>query len=117
MVEMKSPETLIEQFCTAADQQAEATESGDYKRGNKAYQHIVEALKELEAHQATQLLRPLLQSSSVGVRVWTAGYLLSHNEPEAATTLEEIAEQKGIQALNAQMTLRQWRAGTLQPLF
>ena len=111
------PQILIERFCTAAAQHADATESGEYKRGNKAYAHIGDALRQLNAQQSIQLLKPLLQSPNLGIRVWTASCLLHQNDPEAEAALQEVANLEGIQAFNAQMTLREWRAGRMQPLF
>ena len=114
---MKSPEALIDQFCAAASQHAASTESGDYKRGNKAHQRIIDALQQLEVQQATQLLRPLLQNPNVGTRLWTAAYLLRSNASDAEASLEAIAAQAGIHGFDAEMTLKEWRAGRLRPLF
>jgi HEAT repeat protein len=113
----KLPQTLVEQFCAAAAQHADATENGRYKRGNKAYAHIIDALQQLKAQQSIGLLKPLLQSPNLGIRVWTASCLLHQNAPEAEATLLEVAKLQGIQAFNAETTLQEWRAGRLPPLF
>jgi len=114
---MKITESLIEQFCEAASQHAASTESGDYKQGNKAHQRIVDALQQLDIQQATKLLRPLLQNPNVGTRLWAAAYLLRSNAFDAEASLEAIAAQADIHSFNAQMTLKEWRAGRLRPLF
>ncbi|MBX0290087.1 hypothetical protein K3G63_06535 [Hymenobacter sp. HSC-4F20] len=110
----KSEATAIILFCTATTAHAEAAETGDFNTSNKAHAQILEALEWLEKNSATQALVPLLNSSSVGTQIWAAAYLLLQNDSKALNTLETIASTNTIHGLNAQMTLKEWRAGCLK---
>ncbi|UYZ64501.1 hypothetical protein [Hymenobacter weizhouensis] len=103
----------VEAFCQAATTHAEATNSGEYKTANRAYANLVAALKCLEAHESTHLLRPLLHSAMIGPKLWSATYFLSRGETKAVDILNQLATRKDILGFSAQMTLREWQAGRL----
>jgi hypothetical protein len=111
---IQNSEAAVTLFYTATNIHAEATEVGDYKKGNEAHAQIIKALKWLQENSLTHLLLPLLESSSIGTRSWAASYLLLHNEQKAINTLELIASSKTIHGLSAQITLREWRMGRLK---
>jgi hypothetical protein len=44
-------------------------------------------------------------------------YLLVHQHPTAEAALQSLASQPGILGFNAELTLREWRAGRLSSLW
>lgn len=61
----------------------------------------------------TNALRQLASDPSPLVRSWAASELLSQGEPAMVPVLEELAEYMGLLGFNAQMVLREYRAGRL----
>lgn len=114
MKKIKDIETALTVFEEASIKQAEATEQGDYKTGNKLYGEITKAAAFIKSENAVDKLRPLLAHSSVGVRMWAACYLLPLDEKEGVKTLKEIAKSSGIHALTADTTLSEWQKGNLK---
>lgn len=107
-------ETALKIFEEAATKQAEATEKGDYKAGNKYYNKLIEAASFLKNKNAIGTLQSYLDSSFIGVRLWSAYYLLSICEKKAAGVLEEISIAPGIHSLTAKTTLNEWKKGSLK---
>jgi len=114
MVKFKDVKTALEKFEEAATKQAEATEQGDYKTGNKCYAIIAKVVLFLKEQNEIQQLSTLLNSDSVGVRGWAATYLLPIKEREAIRVLEQIARGAGIHSFIAETTLKEWRKGNLK---
>jgi hypothetical protein len=104
-------------FCQAATKQAEATKIGDYKIGNEAHEQLITALQWLETHQQINLLTPLLASPQASECLWAATYLLLHQHSAAESALQRLARQPGILGFNAELALREWRAGRLTSLW
>lgn len=78
---------------------------------------LIAALKWLEDHEQTQLLLPYLTSLNPSERLWAATYLLLSQHPGAEAALQTLASQPGILGFNAELTLREWRAGRLASLW
>ena len=113
-MEFNDIETALKIFEEAAIKQAEATEKGDYKVGNKYYNKLTEAALFLKNKNAVGALQSYLDSSFIGVRLWSAYYLLPLCEKEAARILEEISIVPGIHSLTAKTTLSEWKKGNLK---
>ena len=105
---------VVGNFRRSASAHALATENGDYKTVNKYYDAIVQSAKHLREKYSILDLEPLLQSDGVGVRLWSASYLLKFELNNAVTTLEEIAKGTSIHAFTAEMTLKQFQTGELE---
>ena len=69
-------------FIESAKEHTLATEEGNYRKGNKNYYLIVEAISYLRNNNSLTELKPLLNNSYIGVRLWTACYLLPVFEKE-----------------------------------
>ncbi|MEM0942125.1 MAG: DUF2019 domain-containing protein [Bacteroidota bacterium] len=114
MKKIKDIDTALAIFEEAAIKQAEATETGDYKTGNKHYDEITKAVAFIKNENAVESLKPFLSHSSIGVRLWAACYLLPVDEKQGVKTLEEIAKSSGIHSLTADTTLSEWKKGNLK---
>jgi hypothetical protein len=117
MVNMKkitNIEAALGIFEISAVQHAQATELGDYKTANKAYKLIVNSIEFMQQTDKINELLNFISHSSVGVRIWSATYLLKSHEQIAIQELVKIASGVGIQSLNAEMTLIEWKKGNLK---
>lgn len=100
-------------FRLAATTQVVATESGDYKKGNNAFDRIIQILKYLKGLGKMNELEVLLSDSNVGVRMFAAYGLLPTSPKIAVPVLKEISQREDIHSLTAKMTLEQWKQNTL----
>ncbi len=107
-------QSALEVFKEAAKCQAEATEKGNYKLANKYYNKIVSATLLLKNTNSLTLLTDLMTDYSIGVRLWSACYLLPINEKESISVLEKIAKEPNIHALTADTTINEWEKGNLK---
>ncbi|MEN1785785.1 MAG: DUF2019 domain-containing protein [Bacteroidota bacterium] len=114
MIKIKDIETALVVFEEASIKQAEATEEGDYKTGNKRYSEITKAAEFIKSEDAVESLKQFLSHTSIGVRMWAACYLLPVDEKEGKRVLKEIAKSSGIHALTADTTLSEWKKGNLK---
>ena len=100
-------------FRMAAAAQVAATENGDYKKGNNAFDRIIQILKYLKELGKMNELEGLLSDSNVGVRMYAAYGLLSTFPKIAVPVLKEISQREDIHSLTAKATLEHWEQGTL----
>lgn len=101
-------------FENAANNQALATEQGDYKVANNNYDIIVTVTEFLKENNSIDNLLNFLNHPSVGVRIWAASYLLPKHEKEGLKVLEEIAKSSGIHAFDAETTINEFKKGNLK---
>lgn len=113
MESLKKTEAACRRFEEAALKHAEATETGDYIQANKSYQVIAKSVRYLKETNNLRQLSKLLDSESVGVRMWAATYLLPIFERNAMQILQSIASGDNIHSLTAKMTINEWRKGNL----
>jgi len=104
-----------EEFIAAAMDHALGTETGDFRITNKAYDRILAAREQLRVlpDGGRGCLREMLSNPEPGVRLWSACYLLPTDPVEAESTLVSLAQEKGLVGFDAEMTLKEWRAGRL----
>lgn len=105
----------MERYRAAALAHGEATEAGDHRRANKAHQQLVEALRAVRATgDAAGALGKLMDDPELAVRVWAATHGLEFDPDAAERVLSGIASGgHTIHQFNAEMVLREWRAGRL----
>lgn len=113
-MKIKNLEIALALFEEAAIKHAEATEQGDYKTGNKNYKNIAKIIDYLKLNNQLPCLKPFLNNSSVGVRGWSATYLLPLFENESLKVLTEISNMQGIHSLTAKTTISEWQKGNLK---
>jgi trans-aconitate methyltransferase len=116
MKKIKDIDTALEVFKEAAKVHGEATETGNYKLGNKNYDLIVKAVAYLKELNQTAQLYQLLDNINLSVRIWAATYLLPVDEKDALKVLDEASKGKGIISLNAELTIQEWKKGHLTNL-
>jgi hypothetical protein len=114
MMPIKDIATALKLFENAAIAHSNAAEEGDYKTCNSSYAIIARSRAFIKNNNDEVLLKDFLHHENPGVRCWAASFLLSIFQNEAVETLKEIAAGKGIQSLNAEMTLSEWRKGNLK---
>jgi hypothetical protein len=93
------------------------TESGDYKRGNAAFDRMKIALAELRRSpdRGESTLIELLDHPNEWVKVGAATHLLPLRADLSIAVLEALAsERQGMIGFDAEMVLREWRAGSLK---
>src|SRR5262245_57838144 len=106
-----------DRYITEAIEHGRCTDSGDFKRGNAAYDRMISALAELRQHadRGETVLIELLDHPNEWVRLDAAVHLLPLRMELASTTLEVLASgPRGEVQFNAKMVLREWRAGRLR---
>jgi Domain of unknown function (DUF2019) len=103
-------------YIAAAAEHGRCTESGDYKKGNAAFDRMIAALAELRerADRGESVLIELLDHPNGWVRLDAAIHLLPLRAELASKILESLASGPRSEVeFEARMILREWRAGTL----
>ena len=106
--------SLIKDYEHAAKLHGNATTRGDSRAANKAHAELVEAFKKLREDGELQCLDVLLNHSDPFVRCWAATHFLLVDEERATGVLKALTKAKGIVSFNAEMVLKEWRAGRLR---
>ncbi len=111
---------LIEELCTtyeeAATLQWQAIQGGTSRAANAQYKRLVAAWKELRSRgeEGQAALLRLMHSSNPHVRGWAASHVLEFDPAAAEAELTQLANGPPSPVrLDAEMTLREWRAGRL----
>lgn len=113
MKKIDNIEKALSVFCIAAAKQVAATESGNYKKANNAFDQIIQIFKYLNGLGKMNELEALLSDANVGVRMFTAYGLLAASPKVAVPILREISQREDIHSLTAKTTLEQWEQNTL----
>ncbi len=112
---MSELEQIKKTFIDAAASHGEATETGDYNRGNKQYKAIVKTYKQLKDQKGgIEALHQLMYHSNLSVQSWAASVLLDIYTEEAEKVLQSIADGHGLVGFSAKMTLQEWKKGNLK---
>lgn len=105
-----------DRYVAETTEHGRCTESGDYKRGNAAYDRMIVALGELRTcdDRGESVLTELLTHPNGWVRLGAATHLLPLRADLASQVLEDLASGPQSQMeFGAMMVLREWRAGRL----
>jgi uncharacterized protein DUF2019 len=105
-----------DRYIADATEHGRCTESGDYKKGNAAYDRVIAAVAELRGRpdRGELVLIELLNHPNGWVRLSAATHLLPLRADDASHVLEELAAGPQSQLeFGAMMVLREWRAGRL----
>lgn len=106
---------LIDAYRDAAKLHGELTESGDPKVANKAAKLVIAVYAELRRRgaRAQAALLPLLADPAPGVRLWSASHALEFSPGDGEAVLTQLSSGGQLIGFNAEMTLKEWRAGRL----
>lgn len=108
---------LLKEYEQAARLEEFYSQLGDDRKANEQHDKLRAVYREIKAHgrEASLSILRLLDSDSIGVRIWTAYFSLEFAPEIGASVLEEISRtSKGIQRFTAEMTLKEWKAGRLK---
>ena len=108
--------SATESYLNAAVDHGGATQSGDAKACNLAYDRIIAALTILRKlpDRGEAALSELVNHPDESVRTWAATHLLPLDEISACKALEDVAKGAGLVAFDAMMVLKEWRTGRLK---
>ena len=106
-----------DRFIAEATEHGRCAESGDYDKGNAAFDRMIAALAALRerADRGESVLIELLNHPNGWVRLGAATHLLPLRGDLASQVLEDLASGPRSQVeFDAKMVLREWRAGRLK---
>jgi hypothetical protein len=102
---------------------AAALEKGDYaqpvSKDHRLHRRMGQALRFLQAagDEGRVAIRCLLKDPSPHVHKWIAAELLAQGDGTVIPLLEKVASEGGLMGLEAEMVLREYRAGRLRSPF
>jgi hypothetical protein len=110
---MTKLEKLVEEFARNVAAQTEEIAHGSAAKGNRHAKRYIAAFDKLCAYgdAGRDALAVLFTHPRMDVRVMAAAFLLRHRTAEAKAVLEEAAQHRGLAALEAQQTLKNWENG------
>lgn len=109
-------DSVIERYMASARQNGECAHAGKHKEANRAYDRMMEALRELRRlpDRGEAVLLALTGNENNWIRLAAAIHLLPLREADACATLEALMRTSGFESLEAREALKEWRAGRLR---
>jgi hypothetical protein len=104
----------VAKYVVAVERHGASTDRGNAPSANRAYDQVMEALRDLRAmpDRGEAVLLELTSHQNDWVRVAASTHLLPLNEEQALATLEKLtASANGFVSTNAEVILKEWRAG------
>lgn len=107
---------LIQAYSEAASIQGMATESGDYKTGNKASDLLSAIYSELRrrGNGAQSAILSLLTNDDSGIRLWAASHAMDFSPNDGEPVLKALIPVGKFIGLCAKTTLNEWKNGKLR---
>ncbi len=114
-----SPEeqTLESEFLRIGSQWSAATHRRNPKRANTLYHRLYDIIRAMRClpDRGEAALKRITTASDPEVRTLAAAGILALDEPYALGILEDVAgEGLRLVSFTAQMTIREWRAGSIR---
>jgi len=112
----KSIEELAAEYAGYAIEHGQATEVGDYKKGNKAHDKLIKIYLQIkeQGNLVHPLFKEMLYSSDPGIKAWAATHCLKNFPEEAEAALVDVGKTpRSLVAFSAEMVLKEWKKGTL----
>lgn len=109
-------ETLIREYISCAISQGTYTESGRHKEANKSYDEVLSTFRKIrESSDSWQdAMIQLTHHAEPYVRLWSATHTLIIDAPNGENVLQELMVLPGMIGLSAEMTLIEWKKGSLE---
>ena len=107
--------TVISDFIDAAMNNGIALEDGNANRANKYFRVIEKKIKWLREHDelTNQLFTDLLSHQNDYVKYHTACTLLHVHTDIVLNTISVLEKKRGILGFSAEMTIKEYRKGTI----
>jgi hypothetical protein len=105
---------LVKAYRQAAKEHSEATEKGEHVHANEAAELIALIYSEVRRRGVQSKLLPLLFDASLGVQLWSASHALEFSSNDGEAVLRRLSAAGGLVGLDAEMTLKEWRANRLR---
>lgn len=108
---------LESEFLQTALKRSELLRDKEAKKANQEYDRlhkIKAALRQLPDRGHSALSRIATTTDDQDVTILAAAALLAVDEEFATRLLEQVQQRGGIPALTAELTLREWRAGSIR---
>jgi hypothetical protein len=111
----RSVNQLAQEYVSAAIAHGKASTS-DYREANRQHDIIQDVYRELRSRgrSAQKVLLGLLDHPDEAVRGWAAFHCLEFAPKEAEPVLGTLSKSTGISGFGAEMTLKEWRKGSLK---
>ncbi len=109
-------DALVRSYAESAVAHLSASDEGDYNAANRAHDLIAAVYSELRARgrEAQERLLSLLGDPRAEVRSWSAAHALEFAPSRGEPVLTELSRAGGAIGMSAEMTLREWRKGSLR---
>lgn len=117
MKKIKNVKEALELFESAAMERSEALKMSNSKKANRNYDKMAIIVKYLRENKSLHELAVFYQHPDICLRSSAAAYLLPLYEEKSIDVLQEIAEMKGIEGFNAEMTIKEWKKGNLHDFY
>lgn len=106
---------LVADYVAAAVQHRRATREGNSNLANRSYDVLADIYRVLRERGECERLLPLLTDADPAVRGWAASHALEFAPGRAVPVLTELAAgPPSPERLDAVMTLKEWKRGTLK---
>ena len=104
------------EYAKSAMEQGAATDRGDHEKANAAHDRMMRALASLREapDHGRSMLQSFLHDEDPHLRCWAATHLLPVDEDAATPVLESLISEPPFVGFNAEMVLREWKAGRLK---
>ena len=116
-IKMAETGSLVKMYARSAAAHGRFSEEADNRSANRHADIVAAVYRELRARgrDAQLALMPLLEDPDPDIRVWAAGHALEFAPEDGEKVLTEMAAAfKGLIGWSAEMTLKEWRKGTLR---
>lgn len=113
MIKIKNMTDALNIFYNSAKVFGDATETGDYKKGNKQHDAIRKCIAYLKSEGKLEELQVFYESENPSVRLWSAYALLPVYPARSRKVLNDLIEEKCPMSFEAKITLQEWDKGTL----
>lgn len=112
----KALRSLLDRFVVCAVRHRIATDSSDYRVANNNARLLRSTYRKVKdlGDRAQEAFLSLLDHPDPAVQGWVARYALEIEPRRSESVLRDLSRGSGLLALDAEMTLKEWRKGTLQ---
>jgi len=112
----RSPGDSVARFAAAAAEWGKANAASDWRRANGLHDELVAALREVAVGGGGSIGRvlALMEDADDAVAGWAATFALRFEPARAMDVLARLAKRPGLAGHAMEVTLREWRKGTLE---